>query len=113
MAFSSHTRILGLWFFVVVVVFVCFCVCVCVCVCVCMNVCAFLVCGFFVCLFVCFLINQSLPALFFLSSISTWRSARSYQFHSLSQGQSTADERAEMTVAGRVFPDELRVSSFP
>ena len=41
-----------------------------------------------------------------------WRLARAHVFHSLGQDQSTVAQRSETTI-DRVFPDELRVSSFP
>ena len=53
---------------------------------------------------------QSPPPLFFSPS---GKSARAHQFHSLGQVQSSVAQRAETTVCGRVFADELRVSSFP
>ena len=50
------------------------------------------------------------PALFFFFFLK-WRAARAEQFHSLGQDQFIVAQRAETT--SRVFPYELRVSSFP
>ena len=61
---------------------------------------------FLACEDVRFLTIPSLPALFCYKS----RTARGHQFHS-GQDLFTVAERAETT--GSLFPNELRVSSFP
>ena len=55
--------------------------------------------------------DSAFPACAFFSFSFKWRLARVHLFHSLGQNQSTVAQRAETT--DRVFPDELRVSSFP
>ena len=57
-------------------------------------------------------VRQFIPRLlsfFFLK----WRLARAHSFHSLGPDQSAVAQRAETTDCDRVFPGELRVSSFP
>ena len=53
--------------------------------------------------------NNSFPAYAFFFFFFEWRLGRAHLFHSLGQDQSTVAQRAEAAV----FPDELRVSSFP
>ena len=57
------------------------------------------------------LTNQSSPKLNYYYFLM-WRSAGAHLFHSLGQDQSTVAQRA-WDDCGRVFPDEMRVSSFP